>query len=143
MTTIQDTITKIRQAREKLIEAIRLEEFATRPILQDLSVIPALYDIFAEKAGNEAKTTNGRDIFTFIVIYLYAPRKFFGGKMPKGLRPAIGRVTGTKAVTVLSRSSAELLILYQNYSDFREKVNSIMKDIMNWLGIDSHENLQQ
>lgn len=133
--SIKETLSEIHKMRENLMDAIRQERFATEPMLDDLRLLPDIYKVFCDILPNVKYTTYGRKVFTFIAFYLYAPRKFFGGRMPKGLRPAIGRCTGTRTISKVSISSAELLILYQNYSDFRHDVDIVYDAITSKLGL--------
>jgi len=128
--TIKDTLDRIRKSHSQLMEAVRNKKLVTEPLLYDLSMLADVYGIFCEKMGEKAKTTTGRRIFTFLALYLYAPGKFYGGRMPKGLRSSIGRVTGVRAVTVISNNSTELLVFYQNYPDFRMAVENIYQEVM-------------
>lgn len=133
---IIEILDEIRNMRENLAIAVEQEKFATEPLLHDYSMMTELHRIFCDTLGTDfARTTLGRKIFTFIALYLYAPRKFFGGRMPKGLRPAIGRVTGT-TVTTLSKSS-ELLILYLNYADFRHHADAVYNNIAENLNLNN------
>lgn len=81
--SIKETLSEIRKMRENLMDAIRQERFATEPMLDDLRLLPDIYKVFCDILPNIKHTTYGRKVFTFIAFYLYAPRKFFGGRMPK------------------------------------------------------------
>lgn len=130
MPTIFETLDKIRNAHDRLLEAIRNAKVAKEPLLYDLQMLTDVYAIFCDKMGDRAKTTNGRKVFTFLALYLYAPGKFYGGRMPKGLRSAIGRITHTRAVTAISNNSVELLIFYQKYPDFKKDVEDVYQEVV-------------
>lgn len=138
---IKTTIERIRKARKELQEAVFNEKFVSQPLLSDYSILPDIYSIFCNVIGKKANTVNGRKIFTFVCLYLYAPRKFFGGRMPKGLRSAIAKATGTRTVTVLSACCPELLILYNNYSDFHEDVDNVYWSVINELSFNSRTHM--
>lgn len=127
---IKTTIERIRKARKELQEAVFNEKFVSQPLLSDYSILPDIYSIFCNVIGEKANTVNGRKIFTFVCLYLYAPRKLFGGKMPKGLRTAICRITNIKAATAISNNSTELLIFYHNYPDFRNDVETVYQEVV-------------
>lgn len=125
MENIIETIKRIEKARTTLRQAIVDNEIATSPKLKDLNLIPKIYEVFEELKGNEIKV-NDRKEFIFVVIYLYSPNKFFGGKMPQGLRRAITKATKVTCASVISATCTELMVLYTTYSDFRQGVDELI-----------------
>lgn len=132
MEQIIETIKKIEKARTALRQAIADNELATSPRLKDLSLIPKIYEIFEQMKGKEIKV-NDRKEFIFVIIYLYSPNKFFGGKMPQGLRRAIAKTTRATCASVISATCTELMILYTAYSDFRLGVDNLMNAVLETL----------
>lgn len=132
MEQIIDTIKKIEQARTALREAFAFNESVTYPKLNDLALIPQIYELFEKMKGGKIKV-NDRKEFIFVVIYLYAPNKFFGGKMPQGLRRAITKATKVSCASVISVTCTELLVLYTTYQDFRHNVDELLMKTMNAL----------
>lgn len=132
MEQIIETIKKIEKARTALRQAIADNELATSPRLKDLSLIPKIYEIFEQMKGKEIKV-NDRKEFIFVVIYLYSPNKFFGGKMPQGLRRAITKATKITCANVISVTCTELMVLYTTYSDFRRGVDNLMNAVLETL----------
>ncbi len=126
MEQIIETIKKIEKTRTALQQAIVDNELAASPKLKDLSLIPKIYEIFEQMKGNEIKV-NDRKEFIFAVIYLYSPNKFFGGKMPQGLRRAITKATKVTCASVISATCTELMVLYTTYSDFRQGVDELVE----------------
>lgn len=124
------TIRKIERARTTLRQAMADNELVASPMLKDLSLIPKIYGIFQDIKNDEI-TANERKEFIFVIIYLYAPCRFFGGKMPKGLRRAIGKATGVSAMTAISNNCTELMVLYTTYQDFRQGVDQLLKAVYN------------
>ena len=129
MEQIIETIKRIEKARTTLRQAIVDNEIATSPKLKDLNLIPKIYKVFEELKGKEIKV-NDRKEFIFFVIYLYSPNKFFGGKMPQGLRRAITKATKVTCASVISATCTELMVLYTTYSDFRQGVDELMNKIL-------------
>lgn len=125
MEQIIETIKRIEKSRTALRQAMADNEIATSPKLKDLNLIPKIYKVFEELKGKEIKV-NDRKEFIFVVIYLYSPNKFFGGKMPQGLRRAIAKVTKVTCASVISATCTELMVLYTTYSDFRQNVDMLM-----------------
>ena len=103
-------------------------ELATSPKLKDLSLIPKIYGIFEELKGGNI-SVNDRKEFIFVVVYLYAPNRFFGGKMPQGLRRAISKAVKVDS-TCISRTCTELMVLYTTYSDFQQGVDSLLNAVL-------------
>lgn len=122
---IVDKIKRIESARTSLGKARQESEMASKPLLSDLHLMPHLYNVFKSVRGGELDIT-ARKEFIFIALYLYSPSRFFGGKMPKGLRRAIGEATGTSCANVISKSCSELYVLYSVYTDFRENVEKVI-----------------
>lgn len=132
MEQIIETIKKIEKTRTALRQAIADNELATSPRLKDLSLIPKIYEIFEQMKGKEIKV-NDRKEFIFVIIYLYSPNKFFGGKMPQGLRRAIAKTTRATCASVISATCTELMVLYTAYSDFRLGVDNLMNAVLETL----------
>ncbi len=128
MEQIIETIKRIEKARTALRQAIVDNELATSPKLKDLSLIPKIYEIFKGIKGSNI-TVNDRKVFIFVVIYLYAPNKFFGGKMPQGMRKAISNAIHTDS-SCISKTCTELIVLYTTYSDFRIGVDELLSEVM-------------
>lgn len=134
MEQIIETIRRIEKARTALRQAIVDNELATSPKLKDLNLIPKIYELFEQKKGSVIKP-NERKEFIFVIIYLYSPNKFFGGKMPQGLRRAITKATKVTCASVISATCTELMVLYTTYQDFRAGVDELMQDTKVALGL--------
>ena len=134
MEQIIETIKRIEKARTALRQAIVDNELATSPKLKDLNLLPIIYELFEQKKGSVIKP-NERKEFIFVIIYLYSPNKFFGGKMPQGLRRAITKATKVTCASVISATCTELMVLYTTYQDFREGVDELMQDTKVALGL--------
>lgn len=125
MESIIETIRKIEKAHTMLRQAIEENEKVVSPKLRDLTLIPKIYELFEQMKGKEIKV-NDRKEFIFVVIYLYSPNKFFGGKMPQGLRRAITKAAKVTCASVISATCTELTVLYTTYSDFRQNVDELI-----------------
>ena len=130
---IIETIKKIELARTKLKESLLENEVASRPKLQDTSIIPYIYQIYG-RLNKNTQSSHARSVFTFVVIYLYAPARFFGGKMPNGLRRAIGRATSS-SYTGISNNCTRLKLLYTTYKDFRSEVDLLLGMVISEFGL--------
>lgn len=125
---IIDKIKRIESARTSLRKARQESENASKPLFKDLRLMPRIYEVFKSTRVGDMDIT-ARKEFIFVALYLYSPCRFFGGKMPKGLRKAIGEVTGTSCVNVISKNCAELYVLYSVYSDFKKNVEKAISSI--------------
>lgn len=125
---IIDKIKRIESARTSLRKARQESELASKPLFKDLRLMPHIYEVFKSTHVGDMDIT-ARKEFIFVALYLYSPCRFFGGKMPKGLRKAIGEVTGTSCVNVISKNCAELYVLYSVYSDFKKNVEKAISSI--------------
>ena len=119
---IINTIRKIERARTALRQAMDEERMATAPKLKDLNLIPRVYEIFKGVKGDDFNTINARKQFIFVVIYLYAPCRFFGGKMPKGLRNEISRllplfVQSTPSTATTDASAKGVMMMFGRLED--------------------------
>lgn len=128
MEQIIETIKRIEKSRTALRQAIIDNELATSPRLKDLTLIPKIYNVFKGIKGDDI-TVNDRKEFIFVVIYLYSPNKFFGGKMPQGMRKAISKTMQIDS-TCISRTCTELMVLYTTYSDFRQGVDKLLDAVL-------------
>lgn len=128
MEQIIETIKRIEKARTTLRQAIADNELATSPKLKELTLIPKIYEVFKELKGSHI-TVNDRKEFIFVVIYLYSPNKFLGGKMPQGMRKAISNTMKIDS-TCISRTCTELMVLYTTYLDFRQGVDELLTSVL-------------
>lgn len=127
---IAETIRNIKTAREELAKAVKAEKEACAPMLTDKSRLPRIYEIFREIRGSQCETTESRDMFVFIAMYLYTPRSFFWHSMWPGTRKEIARVIGIKSRSVISRSAKKVLHHYRVYHSFREEINRIFESMI-------------
>lgn len=128
MEQIIETIKKIEKARTTLRQAIADNELATSPKFKDLDIIPEIYRVFKDIKGRNI-TVHNRKEFIFVVMYLYSPNKFFGGKMPQGMRKAISKTMQIDS-TCISRTCTELMVLYTTYKDFRQGVDELLNAVL-------------
>ena len=88
-------------------------EDISEPLLFDYSLVPYIHAIFCEIVGEINLSGELRDIFVFIVMYLYAPDKLCGGSVPSGLRKEVGGILGLRAFSVVSRIKEYALFRYE------------------------------
>lgn len=105
------------------------------PTLSDTGLIPTVFEWYkdfspdAGKTDREAKAafTQG---FILIITLLYSPGALIGGKLPFGLRTQLSHIFQYKSPTSISNIVPNLMFLYKTYASFREKVDTIFKQIV-------------
>lgn len=125
-----ERIVKLRDMKAKIS---REERCASSPILSDFSLIDGIYDIFKSHTTIARSVVMTRKEFIFIVVYLYSPSVLAGGKMGNGLREKIGDVLGIYGKSVISDNVSGLMVTYNIYKYFRDDIDAIFPDVMNWL----------
>lgn len=95
--------------------AKQLFDEVSEPLLFDYSLVPYLHEVFCEIVGENKLYGELRDIFVFIVLYLYAPDKLCGGSVPSGLRKEVGSILGLHAFSVVSRIKEYALFRYETF----------------------------
>ena len=129
MEQIITTIRKMKIAREKMYDAMEEWHITAKPLLSNIGVIPKIYDIFKSVLGEKAQSTNGKKEFTFIIVFLYSPQRFFGGKMSDGLRKEIGRTLHLNSPNYISLIFPDLMLSYTTYKDFKSDVDKVISVI--------------
>lgn len=120
----------LKDLRDKSIELSHTMEELSRPILDDLSLLPIIFDVFCnwlEKKPTPpvANSVYQRKKFLLVIMYLYSPRTLAGGKMRLGLRDELSRILGLNAKTPISDNCSDVMTLYKTYRDFRKDVDLI------------------
>lgn len=128
---IINTILKIKEARIEVQKALFEENRYCQPQLTDLSKIPELYQDFIKIVETKkCSDSDKKRFFIFIIVYLYAPKRLFGGRMTTGLRRAIGKALNMHAHSTVSDYCTSLLIMYLQYKDFQDTINDILVELL-------------
>lgn len=128
MDRVTEKLRRIERSLMVFRQAVSSKEMESSPLLRDLSIIQDIYKILEENKKGHV-TANDRKVFIFVVVYLYAPSKLLGGKMPQGMRKAISKTMGVNS-SYISRTCTELKILYSTYSDFRQEVDRLLSAVL-------------
>lgn len=120
----------LKDLRDKSTELAHTMEELSKPILDDLNLLPIIYEVFCncmEKRFDApaANSVYQRKKFLLVVMYLYSPRTLAGGKMRLGLRDELSRLLGLNAKTPISDNCSDVVTLYKTYRDFRRDVDLI------------------
>lgn len=131
-------IIRLRRIRKEQTELCKEENRLTTPLLTDRGMIGDIYKIFVDVLGErdcppQPDSVIQRKKFIFIILYLYSPSALAGRKMLGGLREDLSKVLGIQAQTTISDNCADVVFLYQNYSDFCRDVECLYAEIVNRL----------
>ena len=115
LTSISVIIEAARQAQEfnRQLEAIM------RPRLEDLGLMPRLYEQFA--GFSQRKSSECRKQFILIALYFYAPGVFIGSSVPSLVKKALAGLfqMSTRNIEYLIENA---LGMYKIYSNFRTEL---------------------
>lgn len=118
--TIQERIEELQEARKMRILWQERENFLSRPIVQDLTMIDELW----RRAFVNKPNVRQRKAFVFVVLYFFSPSKLAGGKIIRQVMQKLSRITGcTKSV--LSHNCDDVVMHYHLYRDFRQRVKKV------------------
>lgn len=131
---IGDCRKRLHDAEQKLLDARQIFDDVAEPLLKDYSLIPYLYRMFCEIVGVWEAKGEKREMFVFIVIFLYAPGRMDRTRLPDGLRLSLTKVLHLNARSVISRIKALSVFHYELYSQdevddiFTLMVNRLLED---------------
>ena len=131
-------IIRLKKIRIEKSELSEEENSLTSPILTNKNLIHEIYKIFCEVLNDRdcppcIDSVTQRKKFIFIILYLFSPSTLAGGKMLCGLREEISGVLGIQSKSTISDNCADVVFLYQNYSDFCEDIEYLYTEIINRL----------
>jgi len=131
-------INELAQLRKEKDDIMVRESELSAPLLTDFELIPKLYEYYKEIQSNrlnsaEPGSRRYNRVFIFIIIYLYSPAALAGGKVTRGVRDVIAGVLGFKSPTAISNISADMMLQFNNYKDFRKEVEVVFRRISEWL----------
>lgn len=131
-------IIRLKHIRKEQTELCKEESRLTTPLLTDRALIGEIYSIFVDVLGErdcppQPDSVLQRKKFIFIILYLFSPSTLAGRKMLGGLREDLSKVLGLQAQTTISDNCADVVFLYQNYSDFCRDVECLYAEIVSRL----------
>jgi hypothetical protein len=130
---------KITEAHALCLERKMLSEKIVTPSLTDRALIPVLYDLFKEILSErdyppDMVSPYQRRKFLFLILLLYNPGFFAGGKMAFGLRKDLAGCLNLKSGSTISCNCADVLFLYRHYRDFSADMAEIYGKIAERIG---------
>lgn len=135
-----DKIIRLKKIRIKKSELSEEENILTAPILTDRGLISEIYKIFVDLLNERGCPPNTDSVtqrkkFIFIILYLFSPSSLAGGKMARGIREAMSKVLDIQSKSTISDNCADVVFLYQNYSDFCCDIEYLYIEIINRLKV--------
>lgn len=130
MVTDFSIISELKEIRTQKSHLSERENELSKPILEDLNMIPTLYEWFAEILPNaRIESVTHRKKFLFVVSFLYSPSALAGGKRKMGLRDKLSEVTGVPG-SLISHNLENVVFMYQRYKNYRKEIDHIYTEIM-------------
>lgn len=131
-------VSELKAIREQKSRLSERENELSAPVLSDLELIPVIYEWFKDVLSEmafppQAECITQRKKFIFIILFLYAPSVLAGGRMPKGLRDKIAESVNISDKTFISHNIETVVVLYNNYKDFRKDIEYIYTGIVSRL----------
>jgi hypothetical protein len=113
------------------------EKELAKPALEDLSLLPALYERFREILSGmslppDPDSVGQRKQFILVSMILYSPEVFCGKRTKNGLCEELARMFGVTKENI-SRNISDALFFYENYQDYRDSVEAIYEKIVSRL----------
>ena len=133
-----ENIKELRELKKEKSKLAQKEKDLTEPLLLDLSLIPQIYkwfwDIMDERdCPPPHDSIIQRKKFLFIVISLYYPQFFAGGKMSKGIRNALNDILKYKDASQVSNLYSDVSDFFIFYKTFRNDVSELFDKIVSKL----------
>lgn len=130
-------VERLRQIHTEMEKLREKEKLLSQPIVENMGMIQNLYDVFrlALKKQNikaDPEGTAERKKFLYAILYIFSPATLVGEVMRHKLRENISAVLGCTP-TGVSRDYKTGLFFYATYTDFRESVDLIIIDMLDYL----------
>lgn len=134
MTKEFSAIAELRAIREQKSRLSEREKELVEPLLTDKSLIEKIHQWFVEILEGMPFPPNPnspieRKKFLFIILYLYSPSTLAGGKMKRGLRDELARVTNC-TTTLISHNCEDVTFFYNQYKSYRVNIDVIYTNIL-------------
>lgn len=120
------------------IEALKeREKKLSVPIVFNMGMIRNLYDVFCVSLKRQdptasPKDTNSRKKFLYAILYIFSPATLVGEVMRHKLRECVAKILDCTP-TGVSRDYKTGIFFFATYSEFRESVMGIIKDMLDIL----------
>ena len=130
-------VERLRQIHTEMDKLREKEKLLSQPIVENMGMIQNLYDVFrlALKKQNVKADPDGtaeRKKFLYAILYIFSPATLVGEVMRHKLRENISAVLACTP-TGVSRDYKTGLFFYATYTDFRESVDLIIIDMLDYL----------
>ena len=124
-------IENLKAIRVAKSELSKRETEISRPLLDDLSQIQTVYNIFSYLInGEKDNRVVQRKKFIFIAMYLFSPISLVGNKTQKGVREEIGKVLEMRSKSTISNNLREVTFQYKTYAKLRNDIDTLFGKIV-------------
>ena len=119
------------------------EKKLSQPIIENMGMIRNLYDVFRlslmkQNPKADPENTGNRKKFLYAILYIFSPATLVGEVMRHRLRENVSAVIGCTP-TGVSRDYKTSLFFYATYQDFRESVDLVIYDMLDYLNKEKEE----
>ena len=130
-------VEQLRAIHAEMEELKDRERRLSEPIVENMGMIRNLYDVFRlslkrQDPKAEPDSTADRKKFLYAILYIFSPATLVGEVMRHRLRECVSAVIGCTP-TGVSRDYKTGLFFYSTYTDFRESVNKVIRDMLEYL----------
>lgn len=116
---IKERLQELYVARQERMMWEEREEFLSRPLIRDVSIIDELW------LKADVSNVRNRKAFVFVVLYYFSPTKLCDGKMARPVMQRLAEVTKCSK-SALSHNCEDVVLQYNLYKDFRDMTHKII-----------------
>lgn len=133
-------VEELRKVREGIELLHDEEKRLSVPLQMNMELILNLYDVFClSLKGQDHRAdptdTGNRKKFLYAILYVFSPATLVGDVMRHKLRERVSAIIGCTP-TCVSRDYKTGMFFYATYKDFRDSVDAIIRDMLDFLEID-------
>lgn len=132
------SIEELRSIRSEKSRLSEREYELSYPMLEDMDLIPDIYEWFKEFLENRPLPPNINSVlqrkkFLFIILFLYSPSTLAGGRITNGLREELSKLFPNVSPCVISNNISDVYFIYNQYKETRKEIEEIYTEIINKL----------
>lgn len=130
-------VERLREVHAQMDALRERERELSEPFAQNMGMIGNLYDVFClsikkQDPTAEPNDTNNRKKFLYAILYIFSPATLVGEVMRHRLRESVSTIVGCTP-TGVSRDYKTALFFYSTYQSFRNSVDLIIRDMLDYL----------
>ena len=130
-------VERLKAIHEEMDKLREKEKKLSQPIVENMGIIRNLYDVFRlslkrQDPKADPESTSDRKKFLYAILYIFSPSTLVGEVMRHKLRESVSAVIGCTP-TGVSRDYKTSIFFHATYQDFRDSVEQIIKDMLDYL----------